>query len=105
MKGQVVLCIQAERAWNMYRDNETISKIKPEMLTDAHYVQGDGSPGTLRLFKFGPGTRYPPPYFSLCTIIKLTIYASTISQYSLTYAYFISLFLTQLHQCVAELKK
>ena len=39
----------------MYRDNEVISKINPEMLARAEYIQGDGSPGSLRLFKLGPG--------------------------------------------------
>lgn len=55
MKGEVVLNIPAEKAWEMYRDNEVISKINPEMLARAEYIQGDGSPGSLRLFKLGPG--------------------------------------------------
>ena len=55
MKGEVVLNIAAEKAWEMYRDNEVISKINPEMLAQAEYIQGDGSPGSLRLFKLGPG--------------------------------------------------
>uniref|UniRef100_A0A2N9EUD1 Bet v I/Major latex protein domain-containing protein n=2 Tax=Fagus sylvatica TaxID=28930 RepID=A0A2N9EUD1_FAGSY len=54
MKGEVVLNIPAEKAWEMYRDNEVISKINPEMLAGAEYIQGDGSPGSLRLFKLGP---------------------------------------------------
>ncbi|KAM3697430.1 hypothetical protein ACB098_06G111800 [Castanea mollissima] len=54
MKGEVVLNIPAEKAWEMYRDNEVISKINPEMLARAEYIQGDGSPGSLRLFKLGP---------------------------------------------------
>ena len=55
MKGEVVLNIPAEKAWEMYRDNEVINKINPEMLAGAEYIQGDGSPGSLRLFKLGPG--------------------------------------------------
>lgn len=55
MKGEVVLNIPAERAWEMYRDNEIISKINPQMLAGAEYLEGDGSPGSLRLFKLGPG--------------------------------------------------
>nr|CAN79082.1 hypothetical protein VITISV_004821 [Vitis vinifera] len=57
MKGEVVLNIPAEKAWEMYRDNEIISKINPEMLAAAQYIQGDGSPGSLRLFKLGPAVR------------------------------------------------
>ncbi|KAM4103884.1 hypothetical protein ACJW30_06G112400 [Castanea mollissima] len=45
MKGEVVLNIPAEKAWEMYRDNEVISKINPEMLARAEYIQGDYSPG------------------------------------------------------------
>ncbi|KAL5571174.1 hypothetical protein UlMin_020771 [Ulmus minor] len=54
LKGEVVLNIPAEKAWEMYRNNEIISQIKPEMLAHAKYLQGDGSPGSLRLFKLGP---------------------------------------------------
>ena len=54
MKGEVVLNIPAEKAWEMYRDNEVISKINPEMLARTEYIQGDGSPGSLRLYKLGP---------------------------------------------------
>ncbi|XVE49930.1 hypothetical protein DITRI_Ditri01bG0121400 [Diplodiscus trichospermus] len=54
MKGEVVLNIPAEKAWEMYRNNEIISKINPEMLSGAEYIHGDGGPGTLRLFKLGP---------------------------------------------------
>ncbi|XP_021293588.1 uncharacterized protein LOC110423629 [Herrania umbratica] len=54
MKGEVVLNIPAEKAWEMYRNNEIISKINPEMLSGAEYIQGDGGPGSLRLFKLGP---------------------------------------------------
>lgn len=55
MKGEVVLNIPAQKAWEMYRDNEIISKINPDMLSAAEYIRGDGSPGSLRLFKLGPG--------------------------------------------------
>ncbi|RWR89143.1 Polyketide cyclase/dehydrase and lipid transport superfamily protein [Cinnamomum micranthum f. kanehirae] len=54
MKGEVVLNISAEKAWEMYRDNEIIGKINPELLAGAEYLEGDGSPGSLRLFKLGP---------------------------------------------------
>ncbi|XP_062152467.1 major strawberry allergen Fra a 1-E-like [Alnus glutinosa] len=54
MKGEVVLNIPAEKAWEMYRDNDIISKINPQMLAGAEYIQGDGSPGSLRVFKLGP---------------------------------------------------
>ncbi|KAJ6433452.1 hypothetical protein OIU84_017191 [Salix udensis] len=54
MKGEVELDITAEKAWEMYRDNEIISKIYPEMLAHAEYIEGDGSPGSLRLFRMGP---------------------------------------------------
>ncbi|XP_077211233.1 MLP-like protein 423 [Tasmannia lanceolata] len=54
MKGEVVLNIPAEKAWEMYRDNDIISKINPDMLAGAEYLQGDGSPGSLRLFRLGP---------------------------------------------------
>ncbi|KAL5997641.1 hypothetical protein ACLOJK_008571 [Asimina triloba] len=55
LKGEVVLNIAAEKAWEMYRNNEILSKINPEMLAGAEYIQGDGSPGSLRHFKLGPG--------------------------------------------------
>ncbi|KAM7270849.1 hypothetical protein ACFE04_030063 [Oxalis oulophora] len=57
MKGEVVLKIPAEKAWEMYRDNEIISKINPDMLQGAEYIHGDGSPGSLRLFRLGPVVR------------------------------------------------
>lgn len=65
MKGEVVLNIPAEKAWEMYRNNEIISQINPEMLSGAEYIQGDGGPGSLRLFKLGPGN----PYMSLSQFI------------------------------------
>ena len=55
MKGEVVLNIPAEKAWEMYRSNEIVSKIDPNMLAGAEYLRGDGSPGSLRLFRLGPG--------------------------------------------------
>ncbi|KAI4333960.1 hypothetical protein L6164_018706 [Bauhinia variegata] len=54
MKGEVMLNIPAERAWEMYRNDEIISKINPEMLAHAQYIEGDGSPESLRIFKLGP---------------------------------------------------
>ncbi|CAK7323997.1 unnamed protein product [Dovyalis caffra] len=54
MKGEVELNIPAQKAWEMYRDNQIISKINPEMLALAEYIEGDGSPGSLRLFRLGP---------------------------------------------------
>ncbi|KAL7185534.1 hypothetical protein ACSBR2_027473 [Camellia fascicularis] len=55
MNGEVVLNVPAEKAWVMYRDNEIISKINPQMLAAAKYVNGDGNPGSLKLFKLGSG--------------------------------------------------
>ncbi|CAN1160951.1 hypothetical protein LINPERPRIM_LOCUS42484 [Linum perenne] len=54
LKGEVVLNMEAEKAWKMYRDNEIISKINPDFLSLAIYIHGDGSPGSLRLFHLGP---------------------------------------------------
>ncbi|KAJ7948318.1 MLP-like protein [Quillaja saponaria] len=34
---------------------QIISKINPEMLAHAQYIKGDGSPGSLRFLKLGPG--------------------------------------------------
>lgn len=55
MRGEVVLHIPAAQAWEMYRNNEIISQINPDMLAKAEYLHGDGSPGSMRLFKLGPG--------------------------------------------------
>lgn len=55
MKGEVVLNIPAEKAWELYRNNEIVGKIDPEMLAGAKYLRGDGGPGSLRLFRLGPG--------------------------------------------------
>ncbi|KDP24123.1 hypothetical protein JCGZ_25780 [Jatropha curcas] len=57
IKGEVMLNTPAEKAWEMYRNDEIISKINPEMLALAQYIEGDGSPGSLRLFKLGPALR------------------------------------------------
>ncbi|KAF6142023.1 hypothetical protein GIB67_037991 [Kingdonia uniflora] len=54
MKGEVELNIPARKAWEMYRDNEIISRINTDMLAGLEYIQGDGSPGSLRLLKLGP---------------------------------------------------
>ncbi|KAF3774624.1 MLP-like protein 423 [Nymphaea thermarum] len=55
LSGEVILNVPAHTAWEMYRNNDTVSKISPDMLAAAEYLQGDGSPGSLRLFKLGPG--------------------------------------------------
>ncbi|KAG9448095.1 hypothetical protein H6P81_014223 [Aristolochia fimbriata] len=57
MKGEVVLNIPALKAWEMYRDNEVMSKVNPDMLAGAEYLQGDGNPGSLRLLRLGPAVR------------------------------------------------
>ncbi|XP_052206647.1 MLP-like protein 423 [Diospyros lotus] len=54
MRGEVELHIPAEKAWQMYRDNQIAGKINPQLLAAAHYIAGDGRPGSLRLFKLGP---------------------------------------------------
>lgn len=73
MKGEVVLNIPAEKAWEMYRDNDIISKINPQMLARAEYIEGDGSPGSLRLFKLGPGIYiYPSIHPSLSNLVSPT---------------------------------
>lgn len=74
LEGEVVLKIPAEKAWEMYRDDEIISKINPEMLALAQYVEGDGSPGSLRLFKLGPGLSLSLSLYSL----TLTLYLSNL---------------------------
>ncbi|CAN0915042.1 MLP-like protein 423, partial [Linum grandiflorum] len=57
MEGEVELEMEAERAWRMYIDNDTIGKINPEMLSLAKYLEGDGSPGSIRLFQLGPAVQ------------------------------------------------
>ncbi|XP_059302751.1 major strawberry allergen Fra a 1-B-like [Lycium ferocissimum] len=54
MKGEIVLNIPAEKAWEMYRDNDKISRVNPQMLSKAEYIQGEGEPGTLRRLQLGP---------------------------------------------------
>ncbi|XP_026663679.2 major strawberry allergen Fra a 1-E-like [Phoenix dactylifera] len=54
MRGQVLLHIPAKKAWEIFRNNGILSKLNPNMLASAEYLQGDGSPGSLRLFKLGP---------------------------------------------------
>ncbi|KAJ6836156.1 putative major allergen Mal d 1 [Iris pallida] len=54
MSGEVCLSIPAEKAWEMYTNNEIVSKIDPNMLAGAEYIRGDGGPGSLRLFRLGP---------------------------------------------------
>ncbi|KAF5195215.1 hypothetical protein FRX31_015198, partial [Thalictrum thalictroides] len=54
IQGEVLLNISAQKAWEMYRDNEIISKINPDMRAAAEYIEGDGSPGSLRIFRLGP---------------------------------------------------
>jgi hypothetical protein len=55
LQGEVHLNIPASKAWEMFTNNETLGKISPEMLSGAEYLEGDGSPGSLRIFKLGPG--------------------------------------------------
>ncbi|KAK4344658.1 hypothetical protein RND71_034834 [Anisodus tanguticus] len=54
MKGEILLNIPAEKAWEMYRDNDKISRVNPQMLAKAEYIQGEGEPGSLRRFQLGP---------------------------------------------------
>ncbi|PQM35117.1 uncharacterized protein Pyn_16498 [Prunus yedoensis var. nudiflora] len=61
-----MLGIPAEKAWEMYRDNDIINKINPEMLTSAEYIEGDGRPGSPRLYKLGPVTLS----VSVCALFK-----------------------------------
>ena len=55
MNGEVELNVPASKAWEIFKTNELIKKVNPNLLADAKYVQGDGSPGSVRLFKLGPG--------------------------------------------------
>lgn len=87
MKGDVVLNLPAETAWEMFRDNQIISKINPDMLAHAEYIQGDGSPGSLRLFKLGPGISAPLSFsldvliFHLNMACKLVIIFAAVQSY------------------------
>lgn len=55
LQAEVQLNIPANKAWEMFTSNEIVAKINPEMLASAEYLEGDGSPGSLRLFRLGPG--------------------------------------------------
>ncbi|CAI9783678.1 unnamed protein product [Fraxinus pennsylvanica] len=54
MKADVVLNIPAKKVWQIYRDNEILSTINPDMLASAEYIEDDGNSGSLRLLKLGP---------------------------------------------------
>ncbi|KAJ4757027.1 Polyketide cyclase/dehydrase and lipid transport superfamily protein [Rhynchospora pubera] len=54
MRGEIALNMSAEKAWEVFTSNDKLSKVDPLMLSSAEYIQGDGSPGSLRLFKLGP---------------------------------------------------
>ncbi|KAG2583514.1 hypothetical protein PVAP13_6KG225000 [Panicum virgatum] len=56
LQGEVQLNIPASQAWEMFTSNEIVSKVNPDMLclAGAEYLEGDGSPGSLRLFRLGP---------------------------------------------------
>uniref|UniRef100_J3MSL0 Bet v I/Major latex protein domain-containing protein n=2 Tax=Oryza brachyantha TaxID=4533 RepID=J3MSL0_ORYBR len=58
LQGEVKLNIPANKAWEMFTNNETLGKISPEMLSGAEYLEGDGSPGSLRVFKLGPALHH-----------------------------------------------
>uniref|UniRef100_A0A0E0IB24 Bet v I/Major latex protein domain-containing protein n=1 Tax=Oryza nivara TaxID=4536 RepID=A0A0E0IB24_ORYNI len=58
LQGEVHLNIPASKAWEMFTNNETLGKINPEMLSGAEYLEGDGSPGSLRIFKLGPALHH-----------------------------------------------
>ncbi|XP_031473330.1 major strawberry allergen Fra a 1-E-like [Nymphaea colorata] len=57
LKGEVMINVPAPTAWGMFMNNEVVSKINPQFLAEAEYLQGDGSPGSLRHFKLGPALR------------------------------------------------
>nr|CAB3480798.1 unnamed protein product [Digitaria exilis] len=58
LQGEVQLNIPARKAWEMFSSNEIASKVNPDMLASAEYLEGDGSPGSLRLFRLGPGLHH-----------------------------------------------
>ncbi|XP_062192111.1 major strawberry allergen Fra a 1-E-like [Phragmites australis] len=58
LQGEVQLNIPATKAWEIFTNNETVAKINPEMLAGAEYLEGDGSPGSLRLFRLGPALHH-----------------------------------------------
>ncbi|CAA3006857.1 MLP 423 [Olea europaea subsp. europaea] len=39
MKAEIVLNIPAEKAWQIYRDNEILSRINPDLLASAEYIE------------------------------------------------------------------
>jgi hypothetical protein len=47
LQGEVQLNIPADKAWEMFTNNEIVSKINPEMHASAEYLEGDGSPGII----------------------------------------------------------
>ncbi|KAJ3683415.1 hypothetical protein LUZ60_013642 [Juncus effusus] len=55
MRGEIELKMSAYKAWEIFTNNEKLSKVDPHLLSSAEYLQGDGSPGSIRLFKLGPG--------------------------------------------------
>lgn len=55
IKGEVIINVPAPTAWEMFVDNDVLSRIKPELIAGAEYLQGDGSPGSLRRCILGPG--------------------------------------------------
>lgn len=58
MRGEIVLNMNAGKAWGVLTSNDKLSKVNPLMLSSAEYIQGDGAPGSLRLFKLGPGIEF-----------------------------------------------
>ncbi|GLJ17075.1 hypothetical protein SUGI_0295390 [Cryptomeria japonica] len=54
LNGEVKLNIPASKAWEIYRNNELTRKVNPDLLADAQYLEGDGTPGSIRLLKLGP---------------------------------------------------
>jgi hypothetical protein len=73
LQGEVQLNIPANKAWDMFTNNEIVAKINAEMLASAEYLEGAGSPGSLRIFKFGPGMIFG--------ISLKIIFTSNISEY------------------------
>eukprot|EP00253_Pinus_taeda_P001676 PITA_01676 len=57
MDGEVELNVPASKAWEIFKTNELIKKVNPNLLANAEYIEGDGRPGSIRLFKLGPGVK------------------------------------------------
>lgn len=76
MKAEIVLNIPAEKAWQIYRDNKILSRINPDMLASAEYIEGDGSSGSLRVLKLGPGKYllHLPPTHTLLVFCPVVLY-------------------------------